>query len=122
MQKRADGINAFYTAHLERYFGKVPHKETKTTESYELPSAKLVLKYQAPEFIRDEEKVINWLKENEGGNFVKVKESLDWAGLKKVVQVSGNDCIVSETGEVVPGINVEYREPKFDVSWKKEGK
>ena len=122
MQKRADAISAFYMAHLQRYFDRVPHKSTKTTETYELPTAKLVWKQQAPEFVRDEGKVIEWLKKNDGGNFIKVKESLDWAGLKKVVQVSGNDCIVPDTGEVVPGISVEHREPKFDVSWKKEEK
>ena len=123
MQERADGISAFYTAHLQRYFSHVPHKTTKTTESYELPSAKLVWKQQAPEYVRDEEKIINWLKESTNSDeFIKVKESLDWAGLKKIVEVSGNDCIVSDTGEIVPGIRVEYREPKFDVSWKKEGK
>ena len=122
MQERADGISAFYTGHLQRYFNKVPHKVTKTSESYELPTAKLVWKEQAPSFVRDEEKVLEWLKKNDGAEYIKVKESLDWAGLKKIVETSGNDCIVADTGEVVPGIKVEYREPKFDVSWKKEGK
>ena len=121
MQSRADGVRNFYEGHLERYFNKVPHKVTKTTESYELPSAKLVWKQQAPEYVRDEEKVLEWLKANDGGEFVKVKESLDWAGLKKMVEVSGSEVVLADTGEVVPGISVQYREPKFDVTFKKEG-
>ena len=46
MQNRADGIRAFYEAHLEKYFEKVPHKATKTQESYELLSGKIHLLLQ----------------------------------------------------------------------------
>jgi len=118
MQERADGIRSFYTGHLERYFNGVPHKSTKTTESYELPSAKLVLKQQAPEFVRDEDKILEWLKQSGETQFIKVKETPNWAELKKNVDVSGCDCIYKDTGEIVPGVEVVPREPKFDVNFK----
>ena len=121
MQERADGIRGYYTAHLHAYFDNVPHKVSKTQESYELPSAKLVFKQQNPEYVRDEDVVLEWLKKAGETQFVRTKEILDWAELKKKIEVSGNDCIVKDTGEVVPGISVQYREPKFDVSFKKEG-
>ena len=122
MQERADGIRAFYLAHLERYFNSVPHKTTKTQETYELPSAKLVLKKQAPEYVREDDKVILFLHDTDNEQFIKVKESLDWAELKKSVDVIGEECFLKETGEAVPGISVVEREPKFDVSFKKEEK
>lgn len=119
MQERADGIKGFYTKHLYHYFETVPHKATKTQESYELPSAKLVWKQQNPEYVRDDEKVIDWLKKSDCAEFVKIKESLDWAGLKKQVVVSNGECVMADTGEVVPGIEVVEREPKFDIAFKK---
>ena len=58
MQSRADGIRNYYESHLRKYFENVPHKATKTQESYELPSAKLVLKAQAPEFVREDDEIM----------------------------------------------------------------
>lgn len=107
-------------AMLQHYFDTVPHKTTKTTESYPLPSGKLVFKAQAPEYERDEEKVIEWLKKTNGTEFIKVKESLDWAGLKKTVTVL-EDKVITEDGEVIPGIKAIPRDPVFTVEIK-EGK
>lgn len=106
------------TANLERmlldYFASVPHKKTKTQESYKLPGGKLVLKTQNPEYKRDDKTVIEWLKQNGQDNFVKVKEELDWAGLKEATEIF-NGHIVTEDGEIVPGVEVVDREAKFVV-------
>ena len=108
----------FNTAVLERklmeYFHTVPHKKTKTQESYPLPGGKLILKTQNPEYKRDDKKVIEWLKANKGEQYVKVKEELDWASLKAVT-ASFEGHIVTEDGEIIPGIDVIDREPKFTV-------
>ena len=107
----------FNTMNLERmlaeYFATVPHRKTKTQESYALPEGKLVMKTQNPEFKRDDKAVIAWLKDNKP-EFVKVKEELDWDGLKAVTGIFGNS-VVDENGEIVPGIEVIEREPKFIV-------
>ena len=39
---------------LAEYFATVPHKKTKTQESYSLPGGKLILKTQNPEYKRDD--------------------------------------------------------------------
>ena len=108
----------FNTMNLERmlaeYFATVPHKKTKTQESYPLKGGKLILKTQNPEYKRDDKTVIEWLKANNHGEFVKVKEELDWSGLKgKTAAFEGQ--IVTEDGEIVPGIEVIEREAKFIV-------
>lgn len=108
----------FDTMNLERmladYFATVPHKKTKTQESYSLPDGKLILKTQNPEYKRDAKKVIEWLKKNNGEKFVKVKEELDWDGLKQATGTfEGN--VVTEEGEIIPGIQVINREAKFIV-------
>lgn len=105
---------AYFEGLLAQYFQTVPHKETKTQESYKLPSGTLKLKYPQPEFKRDDEKLINWLKYNQQNNFIKVYETPDWAELKKVVTVQGN-CVVDSDGVIVEGITVEERDPVFEV-------
>ena len=108
----------FNTMNLERmladYFATLPHKKTKTQESYPLKDGKLILKTQNPEYKRDDKAVIAWLKENNGVQFIKTKEELDWAGLKATTGVVGN-TVVNEDGEIIPGIEVVEREAKFIV-------
>ena len=108
----------FNTMNLERmlaeYFAIVPHKKTKTQETYALKGGKLILKTQNPEYKRDDKIVIDWLKQNGQPQFVKVKEELDWSGLKGATAVLEGH-IVTEDGEIVPGVDVVEREPKFMV-------
>lgn len=106
------------TMNLERmlaeYFAYVPHKKTKTQESYSLPCGKLILKTQNPEFKRDDSTVIEWLKANQYNNFIKVEEKLSWADLKAATAVFEGH-IVTEDGEIVPGVEVIERDAKFVV-------
>lgn len=108
----------FNTMNLERmlaeYFATVPHKKTKTQESYPLKGGKLILKTQNPEFKRDDKTVIDWLKENKMPEFVKTKEELAWADLKAATAIFDGH-IVTEDGEIIPGIDVVEREAKFIV-------
>lgn len=109
----------FMTAKLRQYFDTVPHKKTKTQESYVLPSAKLVFKMQPPAFSRDEAQLLPWVKQN-APKLVKVAESTDWAALKKRITLSSGSIVDAETGEVIPGVIAEERPPVFQVSVKEE--
>ena len=99
---------------LAEYFATVPHKKTKAQETYKLPGGRLILKTQNPEYKRDDATVIAWLKKNNMSQFVKVKTELDWAGLKDATAVFEGH-IVTEEGEVIPGVEVCEREAKFIV-------
>lgn len=103
-------------AMLQTYFEIVPHNVTKTQETYQLPSGRLILKKQGPEFQRDDEKVIAWLEASGMKQFIKEKTviSLDWAGLKKACSIIG-DCLISEDGEVIPDVKVIQRPDIFKV-------
>ena len=108
----------FDTMNLERmlsdYFATVKHRKTKTSEIYDLPEGKLVMKVQNPEFKRDDKTVIEWLKNHDGGEFIKVKEELAWADLKaKTAALNGK--LFSEDGEEIPGVEVINRPEKFVV-------
>lgn len=113
----------FFEGMLQRYFESVPHKETKTQSSYQLPSGKLVLKKQTVEWVHDDAALLPWVKKNVP-NMIKIKESVDWAGLKSVFKedddyIQSNGALVNATdGEVIPGITVTERPDVFKVEVK----
>lgn len=102
------------TVMLKGYFKQVPHKVTKTQESYRLPSGKLVLKRQEPELEKDDSKVIEWLKANAGGQYIKTKESLDWAEMKKHLAVIGS-TVADENGLPIDCIKAVERPDVFKI-------
>ena len=121
MQKRADYRIQFFEGKLAMYFGSVPHKVTKTQESYQLPGGKLVYKRQAPEIQRDDEAILAWVRENYHypEAYIETKETLKWGELKKVLTVAG-DGMATQDGEMIPGITVTERPDKFVVEVKKD--
>ena len=118
--KQADDDAAFFESMLRGYFTSRMDdgftKATKTQITYKLPSGVLKLKHPQPTYERNEEEIIGWLKQN-GGQFIKVKESLDWAELKKTVTVNG-ESVVNADGEVIPGVKVIESEDVFEVEVK----
>ena len=106
----------FFEIKLKEYFDQIPHKKTKTQESYSLPGGKLILKAQDPTYDVKDEELVPWLKQNDLSSLVKTKfeEKADWAKLKKQVKVAG-DGVVTEDGEIVPGVKVVPRPEIFKV-------
>ena len=116
VNEAADESVAYFTAKLEAYFEQVPHKATKTQESYTLPGGKLIRKQQQPKYSTDDETLVPWLEENFMGQLVKVKKSADWAGLKKVLNLTPDGAhMATDEGEIVPGVLVEQRPAVFQV-------
>ena len=117
VDKQADDEVAWFESMLTPYFADRMEngftKSTKTQTSYKLPTGKLVLTKQAPEYERKDEDLLPWLKQNRP-DLVKVTESPNWAELKKTVKINGEN-VVTEDGEVVPGVKVTEREDKFEV-------
>ena len=117
MKKAEEGLEkktAYLKGQLEQYFDSVEKRRTKTQEVYKLPSGTLRRKYPGPQFKRDDDALVKWLKERNMKDYIKVKETADWANLKKAIQVVG-DKVVDENGEVVEGITVVDRPPVFEV-------
>lgn len=107
----------FFTNKLEQYVSTLPEKafkNTKTQSTYQLATGKIKIKRQAPEFIKDDTKLLNWLKENKKEEFIQVKESPMWGELKKTIKVVG-EVIVTEDGEVIYGVVAQERPNKIEV-------
>lgn len=107
----------FMTAQLEIYFDSVPHKASKTQESYQLPSAKLVRKQQSPEFVRDDAALVVYLKQA-APECVETIENPRWGEYKKRCSLVDGAVVDMETGEVVEGVKATERPPVFVVSLK----
>ena len=121
VNKAADESIAYFTAKLEEYFANVPHKATKTQESYSLPGGKLIRKKQQPKFETDDEALVPWLEENFMGQLVKVKKSADWAALKKICSVTPDGAhVATDDGEIIPGVTVTQRPDVFKVEMEDE--
>lgn len=119
-EESAQQTEAFFMALLERYFATVPHRSTKTQDAYDLPSGKLLRKAQQPDYQRDDTQLLAWAKEN-APELVEVKEAVRWGGdLKKRLASTNGQAADKETGEIVPGVTVTYRDPVFTVSLAKE--
>lgn len=118
LEERSQYRVSFFEDKLKAYFSMVPHKESRTQSSYQLPGGKLVYKHQAPEMVRDDAQLLPWVKQNRP-ELVKVTEAVDWAGLKKSLTIAENSGMaISEDGEVVPGITVSERPDVFKVEVK----
>jgi hypothetical protein len=112
LKEQLESKTGYLRFQLQEYFKTVPHKATKTQETYKLPSGTLKLKFKESEYVKDEEALTAWAKNNTP-EFVKVKESVNWAEMKKVVNVSGGYVCID--GEIIDGVTVQEREPEFEV-------
>lgn len=109
-----DSSIVYFKELLSAYFAQVPHKVTKTAESYKLPNGTLRLKQQQPEYARDEPTIIEWARQN-APELVEDVPKLKWADLKKLGRADGEQLIIPETGEVVPGVKIVERGRTFVV-------
>lgn len=112
MKEKRDTTIAWAEGCLRGYFEMVPKKETKTQQSYQLPSGKLVMKQNGPTFDVDDATVVPWLRANGMEQYIKTTESANWAELKKTLKVAG-DGMATEDGEIIPGIKVTPKDPEF---------
>ena len=108
---------AFLNYHLRCYFEKVPHRVTKTTEVYDLPSGKLVLKHNRPKIERDDDALADWCMMNGFDSAVEYRAKVNWAELKKQLKETDTG-FVTEMGEVVPGITLVVQGDTFDAEVK----
>ena len=120
IRRANEETEAYFAALLADYFETVPHKATKTQESYSLPSCKLGLKAQQPEFNRDEAVLCDYLDKKGRDDLVKITRRADWAALKKTLKVMEDGTCVDADGEVVEGVQAFSRQPEFKVEMKED--
>jgi hypothetical protein len=73
----------FLRMKLNDFFNTVEKKELKTCLKYKLPSAELVFTKPKVKYERDNNKILQWLNDNNKYDFIKVTHSVDWENLKQ---------------------------------------
>jgi len=99
----------FLKGKLNAYFDTLAPemlKETKTQTSYKLPSGSLVFKNPSTEYVRDDEKIINYLTENNRFEFIKTNPKVDWSNLKAL-----GDCELAK----IDGVTIQEKPASFTV-------
>ena len=114
IKTKCDSDTAYLKSLLAMYFETVPSKETKTQKSYKLLSGTLVLKKPSVKINHDDDKLLEFL---DGTEFVETKKSLKWGEYKKVLTISGEDVIDSETGEIVEACSIEEVPASFNIKY-----
>lgn len=84
-------------------------------KSIKLPHGTIKFRKQQPEYVRNEPALIEWAKQSDKTGLIKIKESLDWATMKKGITAADGKAIYNETGEVLEHVEIIEREDKFEV-------
>lgn len=111
-EEKADRERAFFEYLLKDYAEQLRIEDPKF-KTLKLPHGKLAFRKQSPEFIRDNDKLLAWVKSNRP-EYVRIKEEPDWSSLKKEVAVAGEQA-VDANGEIIDGVTVVERPDKFSV-------
>lgn len=106
LQEKKERLKANFnkkTKHLKNllaeYFQTVNRKKTATKETYQLLSGKLILKKGKNEFVKDDEKLVEYLKKIGATEFI--KESPKWAEFKKTLKLSEQGIVLNSQGEEI---------------------
>lgn len=106
---------AFLKGCLAQYFEKVPHKATKTQETYKLLSGSLVFKLPKQTMVKDDAKLLKYLHENGMEEYIKTEEKPKWGDFKKTLTIVDGKVIDTVSGEVVEAVRAEEEPGSFDV-------
>ncbi len=113
---------------LRPYFDMVP-TTGKKIRSYEMPGGVMKLAKQDPEYEVKDAELVPWMEKNQLEKFVAVKKEARWGDFKEtlknekkqirtVAAEDGTLQVVTEDGEVVPGIRAVPRDDKFTIKCK----
>ena len=107
VKRKADNEREYFEQLLAVYFANLPASSIKKTKagraSYDLPEGKLMITAPKREYRHDDARLLEFIKANKMIEYVRLKESPDWAAIKKNLSVSenGDVAIVGMLGEVI---------------------
>ena len=109
-QREAD----YFESLLRDYHQRVLFEDERA-KTITLPHGKLTYRAQQPEYQRNDDELLAWARVN-APEMVESVERLAWGEIKKRTAVQGSQLVDAESGEVIPGVTVLQREPKFAIT------
>lgn len=106
----------YFESLLEEYH-RALYAEDPKVKTIKLPHGTLKMRAQQPEFKRDEQVFLEYLRKSGRTDYIEIIEKPKWGEYKKIVEVAMDGCTVvdMQTGEIVEGVTAEQRPPKFSV-------
>lgn len=106
--------------YLERQIQDGRVKPTRTRARMSLPNGYLTLKHKGPSYkVTSDAAMVAWLKKSGKTDLVQVTEKAKWGELKPATTLlqtdEGWEVVLSETGEIVPGIEAKAQPDEFVV-------
>lgn len=110
---------AFLKAALDGYMRTVKCKSSKTQESYQLLSGKLIRKKAGVDFDVDSEALVGWLRENKHDELMNVTVKPRWGDIKKllIADPESGAVVIGETGEVIDGVTAVEKPETFSIKF-----
>lgn len=95
LQNDLTNKNGWLKGRLVEYFDTVEKRELKSCFKYDLPSGSLILKKASVQYERDNEKILNWLTENNKYEYIKTNPTVDWSSLKANEDITKIDGVTA---------------------------
>ena len=89
-------------------------EENPDLKTHNLPFGALKFRKRRPKWNYDEDKLLKFAKSSLQ-EAVKVKKKVDKRKLKKKAKVVGNKAVITESGEIIEGVNIVQRPEKFKI-------
>ena len=115
VEKKYESNTSYLLSKLGEYFETVTKRKTKTQESYQLLSGKLVRKFAKQKLTPNKEALLQWCKEN-APECIKTTEEASWSDIKSKLAIIDGAVVYAETGELVAYVTVDEVPPAFDVA------
>lgn len=114
VEKRYENNTRFLLEELQRYFGTVTQRQTKTQSTYRLLSGTLKYKHGGA-VMKPGADLLQFLKDSGREEFIQTEEKPKWSELKKRLAIEGDVVVDTATGEVVEGVTIEDKPGEFIV-------
>jgi hypothetical protein len=108
-----DNRAAWYRSSLEVWARQQNEADPKL-KTINLPYGSLKVRAQQPEWTYDDAALLAYLQANRP-ELVRTKVEPNKVDLKKAVQVNGAHALDPQTGEIIPGVTITERPPKFEL-------
>lgn len=110
---------AFLKFALSDYMRTVKCKATKTQESYQLLTGKLIRKKASVDYNVNNDALVGWLRENKHDDLVSVTVKPRWGDIKKllVADPESGAVVIGETGEVIDGVTAVEKPETFSIKF-----
>lgn len=113
-KSKCDSKTSFLLIKLNDYLDTAPAKITKTQMSLELPNGKLIRKLPKIDYQKNESELLKYVV-NLAPEYLKIEQKVNWAEMKKDLQVVDGMVMRKSTGEIIDCISTIEKPATFDV-------